>query len=186
MVTLSASNGKITDISSLTKGSTYFKITTTDTAGNTTTKEQTFTYNTTTAGSALSLYSLSDVVLNTRNALYSQNFSWTYLTAKVVTTVKVYDANDVEMTGVNITASSSESKLSGDLSSLSDGIYKIVVKLNYSGEIVYKEQLITIDKSAPTLTLGTLSDTVLDDSESSILCTNFQCSRYKWKWYGIQ
>ena len=175
-VTLSASNGKITgDISSLTKGSTYtLQITATDTAGNTTSKEQTFTYNTTTAGSALSLYSLSDVVLNTSEAaLYSQNFSWTYLTAKVVTTVKVYDANDVEMTGVNITASSSESKLSGDLSSLSDGIYKIVVKLNYSGEIVYKEQLITIDKSAPTLTLGTLSDTVLDDSEVASYAQTF-------------
>ena len=175
-VTLSASNGKITgDISSLTKGSTYtLQITASDTAGNVTTKEQTFTYNTTTAGSALSLYSLSDVVLNASEAAaYSQSFSWTYLTAKVVTTVVVYDVNGNEMSGVNITASNSESKLSGDLSSLSDGIYKIVVKLNYSGEIVYKEQLITIDKSAPTLSLGTLSDTVLDDSEVSAYAQTF-------------
>ena len=38
------------------------------------------------------------------------------------------------MTGVNITASSGESKLSGDLSSLRVmGYIKIVVKLNYSG-----------------------------------------------------
>jgi hypothetical protein len=175
-VTLSASNGKITgDISSLTKGSTYtLQITASDTAGNVTTKEQTFTYNTTTAGSALSLYSLSDVVLNASEAAaYSQSFSWTYLTAKVVTTVVVYDVNGNEMSGVNITASNSESKLSGDLSSLSDGIYKIVLKLNYSGEIVYKEQLITIDKSAPTLSLGTLSDTVLDDSEVSAYAQTF-------------
>lgn len=163
-VSLVVSNGKVTgDISSLIKGSTYtLQITATDAAGNSTTKEQTFTYNTTTAGSALSLYSLSDVVLNASEAAtYSQSFSWTYLTAKVVTTATVYDANGTEMTGVNITASSSESKLSGDLSSLSDGIYKIVVKLNYSGEIVYKEQLITIDKTAPTLSLETLSDTTL-------------------------
>lgn len=166
-VTLVATNGKVTgDISSLTKNTTYIiEITATDEAGNTTTKEQSFKYESTTAGSALALNSLSDVVLNSSEAAaYSQTFSWTYLTNKVVTTAKVYDANGVEMTGVSITASTTESKLSGDLSSLSDGVYIIRVESNYSGEKVYRDQIITIDKSAPTLTLETLDDTILSNA----------------------
>ena len=166
-VTLVATNGKVTgDISSLTKNTTYIiEITATDEAGNTTTKEQSFKYESTTAGSALALNSLSDVVLNSSEAAaYSQTFSWTYLTNKVVTTAKVYDANGVEMTEVSITASTTESKLSGDLSSLSDGVYIIRVESNYSGEKVYRDQIITIDKSAPTLTLETLDDTTLSNA----------------------
>jgi hypothetical protein len=163
-ISLTASNGVVKgDISSLTKGLTYtLQLTAIDEAGNTSIKTQTFTYNTTTSPTPVSLSSLNDVILNSTEASnYSQYYSWTS-GSKVSTTAKIYDATTgTEITNVSITAASNY--LKGDLSLLSDGVYKIVVKANYFNgeEIVYKEQLITIDKSAPTLTLETLEDTTL-------------------------
>lgn len=166
-VNLTANNGTISgDISSLTKGTTYILyVTAIDTAGNSTTSSKEITYNTTTAGSALILASLNDTVLNLNEAAsYSQNFSWTSGT-KVVTTATIQDSSGNVISGISVTAANQ--KLTGDLSSLNDGVYRIVVKLNYNNgeEILYREQIVTIDKSAPTLTLEPLDDTTLSASE---------------------
>jgi hypothetical protein len=147
-VNLTANNGTISgDISSLTKGTTYILyVTAIDTAGNST-------------------ISSKETILNlTEAASYSQNFSWTSGT-KVVTTATIQDISGNVISGISVTAANQ--KLTGDLSSLNDGVYRIVVKLNYNNgeEILYREQLITIDKSAPTLTLETLDDTILSASE---------------------
>ena len=180
-VTLNVGNGLVTgNLSSLATGAYVIELVATDKYGNTTTKTQEFAYNTSSSGTAIVLEQLTSNVFNKTDATtYSQHVSWTSSGDNVVT-VKVYDVNNVEVTGLNFVYTASSKLITGDLSSLSNGIYRISVEVNYheSRDIQTKEQIIVIDSTAASHTVATSDDLLFSSDVASLAGVSANSSAY--------
>lgn len=179
-LSLSVVDGRVTgNLSSLATGTYVIELTATDSNGNSTTRSQEFTYNTSTSGTAIALEQLTDNVFNlTEAAAFSQHVSWTSNSNNTITAV-VKDAAGNTVEGIALTYDATSKLISGDLSALADGIYRVEITVDYRGtDIVTREQIIVIDQNAPGSSGGTVTSPVFTSSVASDAGLSANASAY--------
>ena len=126
--------------------------------GNTGTASRAFAVDT--QAPALSLTTPADVLLSASElANFSMAYSSTDSASTPVVSVQIVNALNLVQTGLSL--STANNAVTGDLSSLSDGVYTLEVSsTDAAGNVSLRSQVVTIDKSAPTATI-VLADSAL-------------------------
>ena len=146
------------DIVALTDGNTVASVSYTGLYGNTQTASKTFVVDT--HAPSLSLTTPADILLSASELTsFSMAYSSTDTLSTPVVSAQIVNAFNAVQTGVSL--SSAGNAITGDLSSLSDGVYTVEVRsTDAAGNVTLRSQTVTIDTSVPTATI-VMTDTAL-------------------------
>lgn len=169
-LTLTTTGGKVAgDLSSLAAGSYTLKVTTTDVAGNTDVKTQTFLIDKLAPSLELEVFTAPQTKLTSAEAAaYTQTYTSVDNeggTGLASTVAVVKNASGVVQTGV--TLSTAGGNVSGNLSSLADGRYTVeVTSTDVAGNAFVQTQELVIDKTPAVLNLTALTDDKLTNQQA--------------------